>query len=89
MNDGYFLPMGSPRRFQFDLGYTTIVPGSGGQSGGWRFQEFEVELPHQIVWAPSYRTERPQPLTDADLFLSQVNLRDADVEVIEAVKEAV
>ncbi|NJD26918.1 MAG: hypothetical protein FIA92_01310 [Chloroflexi bacterium] len=49
--------------------WTTVVPGSGGTSRGWRFDDLVVPMPPKFAVAPSRRA-RPTHLTDGDLYLA-------------------
>lgn len=89
IHQGYFLCMDNPRAWDAHQEWTTVVPGQGGTSAVWSFPEYSIELPHKIVLAPSYRHERPQPMTDPDLFVLEARIENADPEIIEALKDAV
>jgi hypothetical protein len=89
VHEGYFLCMGNPQVWNAHQEWTTVVPGQGGMSAGWSFPEYSVELPHKIVLAPSYRHERPQSMTDPDLFALEARIANADPEIVDAVKDAV
>jgi hypothetical protein len=86
---GRFLAFGIIRDFGQNLEWTTIIPGSGGHSGGWDFPSFKVELPKEIAIAPSYRHAQSQFLTDSDIFTLEAGLDNADEEIIEAIEDAV
>jgi hypothetical protein len=86
---GRFLAFGVTRGLGQNLEWTTIIPGSGGHSGGWDFPSFNVELPREITVAPSYRYTCSQFLTDPDIFTMEAGLNDADVEVVEALQDAI
>lgn len=89
IHQGYFLCMGNLRAWNAHQEWTTVVPGQGGMSAGWSFPEYSIELPHELVLAPSYRHERPQPMTDPDLFVLEAGIENADREITEALKDAV
>jgi hypothetical protein len=89
IHQGYLLHVGNLRAWEAHQEWTTVVPGQGGMSAGWRFPEYTVELPQKIVLAPSYRHECPQPMTDPDLFVLEAGIENADPEIIEALQDAV
>lgn len=68
--------------------WTTIVPGGGGQSAGWRFTEHEISIPVTVRLAPSAVNQLPQPLSDPDLYLSDFEIPDLHAEVEEALRQA-
>jgi hypothetical protein len=57
---------GSPR---MDVAWTTVIPGSGGSSSGWNFEDLAVPMPGRFSLAPS-RAAVPTHLTDGDLYLA-------------------
>ena len=69
--------------------WTTVVPGSGGHSAGWQFEEHRVAFPHSIRLAPSLQGRVPTPLSDTDLYLSELDIPDIDSEVEDALRQAV
>ena len=69
--------------------WTTVVPGSGGHSSGWRFEEYRFALPHQVRLAPSAACILPQPLSDPDLFLSEFEIHDMQSNIRDALRQAV
>ena len=54
--------------------WTTVVPGSGGQSSGWNFPEFNSGVPPTVRLAPSLVDETPQLLSDPDLLLNDLSI---------------
>ena len=87
VGNGMLVPK-SDRSFmpQLGVGYTTVVPGSGGQSGGWSFPQFEVPIPDRFALTSVGRDATF--LTDSDLFLR--NLRaNLDPVIAEALTDAV
>ncbi len=71
------------------LGWTTVVPGSGGTSSGWKFPEFALAVPARVILPPSRSSSTEQPLTDADLYLHELGTVGVDPEVEDALREAV
>jgi hypothetical protein len=77
---------------QLPLGWTTVIPDSGGTTGGWRLDEWElvVPVPRKIARPPSSLfSDAGQPLTDVDLYLHELGQVELDSEVEEALREAV
>jgi hypothetical protein len=54
---------------RMDVGYTTVVPGSGGETGGWSFDDVALPFPERFSIAPS-ASALPSHLTDGDLLLA-------------------
>jgi hypothetical protein len=73
--------------FHPGIEWTTIVPGSGGQTAGWHFPEFKVSYP--ALLSRSRSSTVPQVLCDPDLFLHELNLPGLHPEVEDALREAV
>jgi len=69
--------------------WTTVVPGGGGHSSGWRFDEFLIAVPARVRLAPSLLYESVQSLSDADLFLNDLDIPDIHREVEDALRQAV
>jgi len=66
------------------VNWTTVVPGSGGQSSGWDFGD-AIPIPAQVSLASAGATH----LTDGDLYLASLDLADLDNKVAESLREAV
>lgn len=71
-----------------DQEWTTVVPGGGGSSAGWRFEEYNISVPVTVRLAPSAVNKLPQPLSDPDLYLSDFEIPDLHAEVEEAIRQA-
>jgi hypothetical protein len=71
------------------LGWTTVVPGSGGQSSGWHLEQLSLPVPRRILLPRSAQSQVDQPLSDPDLFLHSVDISNLSEEVDEALREAV
>lgn len=90
IHGGYLIPMtGDLDGRAQSIGWTTVIPGSGGHSSGWNFEEFSVPVPHSLRRAPSLDGSSDQFLTDADLFLNMAGIQNMHVEVAAAFREAV
>lgn len=71
------------------LGWTTVVPGSGGQSSGWQLQHISIPVPTNVLLLPSSKNLQHQPLSDPDLFLHTMDIPYMHAEVEESLREAV
>lgn len=71
------------------LGWTTVVPGSGGSSSGFQLNELSIPVPRRLTRARSRDLAREQPLTNADLYLKEVDLTDLHPEIEASLREAV
>ena len=69
--------------------YTTVVPGSGGQSGGIQFPELSLLVPGQLAWPPSSVLDAEQPITDPDVYLHELSLPNLPPQIESALREAV
>lgn len=69
------------------IAWTTVVPGSGGESSGWDFGELAVPMPRQFAPAPSFAS-RPRYLTDGDLYVQTLGV-PVHPMVEEALRDAV
>jgi len=88
IHEGIFLHDHNFINIGLRISWTTAVQGSG-HSGDWRFDEFEIQVPGTINFAPSYRYETRETLTDPNLFILEAGIKGADIEVIEALQDAV
>ena len=68
--------------------WTTIVPGGGGTTAGWNFEEHEISIPGNVRLAPSVVNQPPQPLSDPDLYLSDFEIAGLHAEVAESLRQA-
>ena len=66
--------------------YTTVMPGSGGRSGGWTFGEFDLKV-FDICLRP-HSPKAALPLTDGDLFVAKLGIKELHPEIDQAVREA-
>ena len=87
---GILIPTGTTlTRIDANIEWTTVVPGSGGTSSGWRFEEHDIRVPTEVRLAPSMKNRLPQPLSDPDLYLSDFEIHDLHADVEDALKQAV
>jgi hypothetical protein len=75
-------------RIDANLEWTTVVPGSGGTSSGWRFEEYDIHVPTEVCLAPSVKNGLPQPLSDPDIYLSDFGIQNLHAEVEDALRQA-
>lgn len=73
----------------FSIGWTTVVPGSGGNSSGWQFERYKVVVPSKVRVAPSCEHPNQYALSDGDLYIKELDIEDLHVEVDEALRQAV
>lgn len=89
INSSVLIPNGSQyHSIQADQQWTTVIPGGGGTSSGWRFEDAEISVPLEVRIAPSIESNLPQPLSDPDLYLHDFEIPDLHPEVEEALKQA-
>lgn len=69
--------------------WTTVVPGSGGSSAGWNFNDLSLLVPFKIARPPSAVFGDEQTLVDPDLFMREISISGIHAEVEEALREAV
>ena len=69
---------------EFQVAWTTVVPGSSGSSSGWRFGD-TIPVPARVSLSAAGATR----LTDGDLYLVGLDLPDLDSKVAESLREAV
>jgi hypothetical protein len=87
---GLLLPAGSETvPLKVGQAWTTVVPGSGGHSSGWSFEEAGAAVPRWVQIAPSYVEQPLQPLSDADLFIKELDAPNMPSEIEEALRESV
>ena len=86
---GYLMYDGSVTREEPHQEWTTVLPGSGGRTAGWRFQEFAYAIPSRIFRSPQYAQIKPDAILDPDVFTLEAGVEGADPEVTEALQDAV
>lgn len=67
--------------------WTTVIPGGGGSSSGWHFDDLAIHMPSHFSLAPS-RASEPTHLSDGDLYLTTLG-EDVHPLVDEAIRDAV
>lgn len=86
---GYFWYFSPIERGRIDQQWTTVVPGGGGTTSGWTFNDLSYDLPRELWKTPSHRADKSEILTDPDIFLNKAHIQNANEEVIEAIGDAI
>lgn len=90
LNTNILIPMDNDvHRIEPSLSWTTVVPGGGGTSSGWRFEEHAISIPAHVRLVPSMGNQTPQPLSNPDLYLADIEIPDLHKDVEESLREAV
>jgi hypothetical protein len=89
ISSGLLIPASSDlRSLMPHVSYTTVVHGSG-RTGGLNLDHLSLPVPISILLPPSISKGERQTLTDPDLFLHALEIRDIDKEVEESLRESV
>jgi len=86
---GYLIPMADLHGSAPSIGWTTVIPGSGGTSSGWSFDEFTIPVHSRVRRAPSSVGSNDQFLAEPDLYLHTLGIPNMHAEVASAFREAV
>ena len=86
---GLLFPLGEARGDAPSVDWTTVVPGRGGMSAGWRFEECVLPVPSRVRQAPSLSGADGQFLAEPDLYLNTFGIKNMHPDVIRAFMEAV
>jgi hypothetical protein len=86
---GYLIQMADVQGNAPSIGWTTVIPGSGGNSSGWTFDEFKIPVPGIVRRAPSSIGSDDQFLAEPDLYLHSLGIPNMHAEVASAFREAV
>ena len=89
IHHGFLVPMAQPQGQAPTLSWTTVVPGSGGESSGWTFDSFFLPYPACVKRAPSLEGASNQFLAERDLYLSTMNVPNMHRDISDAFREAV
>lgn len=71
------------------ISWTTVVPGSGGNSSGWDFDQFYIPVPSKVLMRPSGINSSEQPLSDPDLYLHELGVEGLSADVESSLRESV
>jgi hypothetical protein len=86
---GHLVSLADSRTLSSSVSWTTVVPGSGGQSSGWQFQDFEIPMPSRVRRAPSTLIGSKQYLTDPELYLATLAVPGLHDDVRAALRESI
>lgn len=86
---GLLVPLSEARGKAPSIGWTTVVPGSGGMSSGWTFDEFTLPVPGRVRRAPSSKGGADQFLSEPDLYLHSLGVANMHADVDSSFREAV
>jgi hypothetical protein len=86
---GLLFPLSEARGNAPSVGWTTVVPGSGGMSAGWTFNEFTLPVPGSVRRAPSAREGTDQFLSEPDLYIHSLGVANIHQDVANSFREAV
>lgn len=89
IHTGLLFPLSDPRGDAPTINWTTVVPGSGGLSSDWRFEEYVLPVPGRLRRAPSSAQADNQFLAEPDLFLHSLGVASMHPEITAAFHEAV
>jgi hypothetical protein len=89
VHSGLLIAMSDARPQTATIDWTTVVPGSSGESSGWQFEEYALPVPNSVRRAPSALNEPNQFLSEPDLYLQAFDVPTMDSDVSNAFAEAV
>lgn len=90
IRNNFLIPLdGTVRSEEPNLEWTTVVPGSGGNSSGWSFPLWKYSLPDEISIAPSMTNISLDYLIEPDLFLKNLNIENLHPKVSEALIDTI
>ncbi len=86
---GMLFPLSEARGDAPSIGWTTVVPGSGGTSSNWRFVDYTLPVPDRLLRAHSLAGAPNQFLAEPDLYLHSLGVAGMHSEVAQSFREAV
>jgi hypothetical protein len=89
VHSGLLIAMGDVTTQSATVGWTTVVPGSGGTSAGWQFEDYALPVPSRVRCSPSSLNSPNQFLSEPDLYLHALGVPGMHAEVSGAFCEAV
>jgi hypothetical protein len=89
VHSGFLIALAASQGSAPSLQWTTVVPGSGGNSSGWTFNDLFIPLPGRVRRAPSLAGTSNQFLSEPDLYLNTLGIPNMHAEVSAAFREAV
>jgi hypothetical protein len=72
-----------------NISWTTVIPGSGGQSAGWNLSKYSLPIPVSVSKPPSRSLDATEYLSNADLYLMEIGITGIHQEVEESLLESV
>ncbi len=89
IHGGYLIPMADLHVAAPSIGWTTTVPGSGGMSSSWKFEELNFSIPMRVRRALSSIGSNNQFLADPCLYLHTLKIKNMHPDIEIAFREAV
>lgn len=89
IHSDYLIPMAGLHEPTPSIGWTTVIPGSGGTSCGWTFEELTIPVPNRVRRSPSSIGSNDRFLAEPDLYLHTLGIPNMHAEVASAFREAV
>lgn len=86
---GLLFPLSDAHGSGPSIGWTTGIPGSGGTSSGWTFDEFALPVPGRVRRAFSAKEGTDQFLSEPDLYLHSLGVLNMHADVASSFQEAV
>lgn len=71
------------------IGWTTVVPGSGGTTSSWSFNDFAIMVPSQLKKSLHQTNNQQFILFDVNLFVANLDINNAHDDVLEALEDAI
>lgn len=89
VHSGLLVALAETRCQSATVGWTTVIPGSGGTSAGWQFSDYEYPVPGRVRRSPSSLQTANQFLSEPDLYLHSIAAPSMHSEVVDAFTESV
>ncbi|TWI13523.1 hypothetical protein [Aerolutibacter ruishenii] len=91
IHSGYLLPLSANLTGEdaIPVQWTTVIPGSGGESSSWRFDATKLPIPNLVRRAPSLENGEDLFLSEPDLYLRTIGVDTMHGDVVGAFREAV
>lgn len=89
IHNGVLLAIGDLHRSSLSIGWTTVIPGGGGTSSGWSFDDLDIPIPSSVRRVPSIAATNEQFLIEPDLYLHTLGIQGMHADVRSAFQEAV
>lgn len=86
---GLIIPGGNSESEKLNpIQWTTVLPGHGGRSSSWRFDEYMLNIPRHLI-KPLSKKSSPMPLTDGDLYMKELKIKNLHEEIEIALRESI